>query len=705
MWFIGIGLGIFGAIVDTMYYFRPLSLDVPTIFIALAAYVFGNFMDKTIPRYGFIARWLNPHPFNAKEHAAIIILASSSAQVAFAVKVIAAQRLYYDNPPSTMVSILLVISSQCLGYGFAGLLRRALVYPAKMFWPVLLPVNSLLESLHRDRKETKPQRRVLCWAFAAIFIWQLFPEYIMPILTGVSIFCLANQNSQVFTTIFGGSNPNEGLGFLSFGLDWRSITSQPLWYPLQTLTNNFIGYLICIILFAGVYYGNVWRARDFPFLSQMLYSETSTGSNYDLYDQRAILDEDNTLNRDVVDTRGLPYLAATYATSILTNNLYVASTVVHVFLWNWHDVKKAWSFLHPEKLRKLITPTFWTSNPEVVDHDEVDNNPHYQFMRAYKECPNWWYAIIFTASLIIGLVCIYAANTTLSWYGFFISILIGCVLSFFFGAQAALTGYQGSPQYLMQTLGGYVHPGKPVANLYFTLFGYNSITQAISLTQNLKLGQYAKVSPRITFTVQVVGTLVGSIISYIAMAEITKDQRDILLTTAGSAVWSGANVQQLGAQATAFGALSSSLFTANSRYFAIPLSLLLGLLAPVPTYFLSRLAHRSFAAINVPLILAYAGVLATAPASSAMLTFFAVGFASQLYLRRYRPRVFTKYNYVVAAALDGGAQVLAQLLTFAFRGGVGAEVRFPRYWGNNAGENWDRCATGAGQVRDAVGGL
>lgn len=543
-----------------MHYFRPLSLDVPTIFIALAAYVFGNFMDKTIPRYGFIARWLNPHPFNAKEHAAIIILASSSAQVALAVKVVAAQRLYYDNPPSTVVSILLVISSQCLGYGFAGLLRRALVYPAKMLWPVLLPVNSLVESLHRDRKETKPQRRVLCWAFAAIFIWQLFPEYIMPILTGVSIFCLANQNSQVFTTIFGGSNPNEGLGFLSFGLDWRSVTSQPLWYPLQTLTNNFIGYLICIILFAGVYYGNVWRARDFPFLSQMLYSETSTGSNYNLYDQRAILNEDNTLKRDVIDTRGLPYLAATYATSILTNNLYVASTVMHVFLWNWHDVKKAWSFLHPEKLRKLITPTFWTSNPEVVDYDEVDNNPHYQFMRAYKECPNWWYAIIFTASLIIGLVCIYAANTTLSWYGFFISILIGCVLSFFFGAQAALTGYQGSPQYLMQTLGGYVHPGKPVANLYFTLFGYNSITQAISLTQNLKLGQYAKVPPRITFTVQVVGTLVGSIISYIAMAEITKDQRDILLTTAGSAVWSGANVQQLGAQVTLHLTLRSLYF-------------------------------------------------------------------------------------------------------------------------------------------------
>lgn len=88
-----------------------------------------------------------------------------------------------------------------------------------------------------------------------------------------------------------------------------------------------------------------------------------------------------------------------------------------------------------------------------------------------------------------------------------------------------------------------------------------------------------------------------------------------------------------------------------------------------------------------------------------MLAYFAVGFASQFYLRRYWPRVFVKYNYVVAAALDGGAQVVALLLTFAFKGGVGEEVRFPRYWGNNVGGNWDRCGVGEGLVRDAVGGL
>ena len=45
-----------------------------------------------------------------------------------------------------------------------------------------------------------------------------------PLLTGLSIFCLANPNSQDFTRIFGGSNGNEGLGLLSICFDWQYIS-------------------------------------------------------------------------------------------------------------------------------------------------------------------------------------------------------------------------------------------------------------------------------------------------------------------------------------------------------------------------------------------------------------------------------------------------------------------------------------------------
>jgi hypothetical protein len=42
-------------------------------------------------------------------------------------------------------------------------------------------------------------------------------------------------------------------------------------------------------------------------------------------------------------------------------------------------------------------------------------------------------------------------------------------------------------------------------------------------------------------------------------------------------------------------------------------------------------------------------------------TYF-IGFASQFRLRRWKPDWFVKYNYVLAAALDGGMQVLVFLL-------------------------------------------
>ena len=47
-----------------------------------------------------------------------------------------------------------------------------------------------------------------------------------PLLTGFSIFCLANPRSADFTRIFGGSGGNEGLGFLSICLDWQYISGS-----------------------------------------------------------------------------------------------------------------------------------------------------------------------------------------------------------------------------------------------------------------------------------------------------------------------------------------------------------------------------------------------------------------------------------------------------------------------------------------------
>lgn len=70
-------------------------------------------------------------------------------------------------------------------------------------------------------------------------------------LIGFSIFCLADQHNLVFTNLFGGTNGNEGLGFLSICLDWQYIAGfgSPLWFPLQTLINALIGTMYVLLLY------------------------------------------------------------------------------------------------------------------------------------------------------------------------------------------------------------------------------------------------------------------------------------------------------------------------------------------------------------------------------------------------------------------------------------------------------------------------
>lgn len=149
-------------------------------------------METCIPNKGFIGKWFNPHPFNAKEHLAIVMsvrptipkkisssnassasnqtsdylcvfsMSSSASAAALATEVLAAQKLYYGVVPNSAVAVLLLFSSQLLGYGMAGVLRKSLVYPTKMLWPSVLPLSSLIETLHRERNEMKKRFRFFC---------------------------------------------------------------------------------------------------------------------------------------------------------------------------------------------------------------------------------------------------------------------------------------------------------------------------------------------------------------------------------------------------------------------------------------------------------------------------------------------------------------------------------------------------------------
>jgi hypothetical protein len=159
-----------------IFYFKPQTIYVSVVFLTVLAYILGEAMAIIIPRKGAIGRFLNPGPFNLKEHAAITLMASAATQSALATEALAAQDLFYGGYPSKAAGVFIVITSQLIGYGLAGLLREVLVYPSHMLWPMNIPVSSLLETLHRDKTETKARLKFFYIVFFVMLVWEIFPE-------------------------------------------------------------------------------------------------------------------------------------------------------------------------------------------------------------------------------------------------------------------------------------------------------------------------------------------------------------------------------------------------------------------------------------------------------------------------------------------------------------------------------------------------
>ncbi|KAF7351814.1 OPT oligopeptide transporter [Mycena venus] len=679
MWFLGLGLSCFSAVLGQIFYFRPQTIYVSQLFIQILGFILGRIMEWLVPGPSELAlirtsdnwfwRFMNHGKFNLKEHVAITIMSSTASSSALAISIFAAQELYYFVETNVAVGIFTILSSQLIGYGMAGIMRIFLVYPTFAVYPQTMPTVQLFETLHRgEGMMSQSKRKKFFWyIFIGIFVWEWFPEYIAPTLTGISIFCLANQKSAWFTRVFGGAAGNEGLGAFSICFDWAYVGAGggsigSLFTPLSTQLSLYGGCAVCMIAFCACYAMNTWNTQNFPFLTQLLYYENGTE-----YDQLSILNDDFTLNYDKLAVQGLPWYAASQLLYKVSRTIYIGAALSHFLIW------------HGKRVWKLIR-----AGREGID------DPHFKKMKAYPEMSNWWYLTVFVVCFGVAIGTTYGAKSQLPAWATIIALLFGWIFVPVIGTLYATVGYAPSIENLIQMLGGALVPGKPVANMYFTMYGYQSVVQAYTLTGDLKIGQYTKLPPRATFAVQSVGSIVGGLLNFVIMKTIISVHADVLRDVQGTNIWSGQQVQSFNSAAIAWGALGKPLYATGTRYGFVPYMLLVGLLFPIPFWLLhKRYPKVGFNLVFTPVLTAELGFLAVG-INSSVFTSFLLAVFSQYYLRKYRATWFRKYNFLLSAALDGGTSVMIFVFTFAVGGGSGKVVPFPT-WALNPVGNPDYC--------------
>jgi hypothetical protein len=97
-----------------------------------------------------------------------------------------------------------------------------------------------------------------------------------------------------------------------------------------------------------------------------------------------------------------------------------------------------------------------------------------------------------------------------------------------------MTGFGFNIQPICQMLAGYLFPGRPLANFYFTCFTYNTNLQSSLLAKDLRLAQQNHMPPRVTFLLQIVGCLIGGIFSKSPMLAFPKASSALTIPKIGS---------------------------------------------------------------------------------------------------------------------------------------------------------------------------
>ncbi|KAL7243054.1 hypothetical protein ACSBR1_015462 [Camellia fascicularis] len=668
-WFLGITSCTLLIFLNTFFIYRTQPLTISAILMQIAVLPIGKFMASTLPTRNFnLFGWsfsFNPGPFNMKEHVIITVMANCGVSFgggdAYSIGAITTMKAYYKQSLSFLCALLIVLTTQILGYGWAGILRRYLVDPLEMWWPANLAQVSLFRALHEKETKKKGLTRMQFFLIflGASFVYYAFPGYLFPILTFFSWVCWAWPHSITAQQIGSGYH---GLGVGAFTLDWAGISAyhgSPLVSPWFSILNVGFGFILFIYIIVPICYWkfNTFNAQKFPIFSSQLF--TSTGQTYDT---TKILTPQYELNIPAYQSYGKLYLSPLFALSIGSGFARFTATLTHVALFHGSDI--------------------WKQSKSAMK--EVKLDIHAKLMRSYKPVPQWWYMVLLIGSIALSLMMsfVWKEEVQLPWWGMLFAFALAFILTLPIGVIQATTNQQPGYDIIAQFIIGYVLPGKPIANLLFKIYGRISTIHALSFLSDLKLGHYMKIPPRSMYMAQLVGTLVSGTVN-LGVAWWMLGSIPNLCDVGAlhpESPWTCPKFRVTFDASVIWGLIGPGrLFGHGGLYRNLVWLFLVGALLPIPIWILSKIypEKKWIRLINIPVILyGFAGMPPATPTNIA--SWLITGTIFNYFVFKYHKGWWQKYNYILSAALDAGTAFMGVLLFFALQN-VGKNLK---WWGS-----------------------
>ncbi|KAH7413044.1 small oligopeptide transporter-like protein [Cadophora sp. MPI-SDFR-AT-0126] len=663
-WTLGLTLVFVGASMNTLFSLRAPSIGLGALVAQIIAWPLGHGWAKVMPSRQFTTfglKWsLNPGPFNIKEHSIIVVMASVSFSAAYATDIILAQIAFYKQDFGILFQLMLTISTQSIGYGIAGVLRRYLVYPAAMIWPGNLVSVTLMNAMYEKAAPkdpsilggNMPRYRWFGLICLGAFVYYFIPGFLMQFLSVFAFATWIAPNNVVVNQLFGGTT---GLSVLPITFDWTQISGfvgSPLIPPWFAIANTLIGVVTFYIFGASIlHYSGTWSAKYLPMSDSTTYD--NTGASYNV---SRILTPKFTLDVEAYTAYSPLFLSTTFAMSYGLSFAAIASLIVYTYL---NHGKQIWG-------------QFRNSTKEEPDI-------HMKLMSKYKEAPTWWYLALFVLMVALSLVTVLAFPTNLNWWSFFLALTISFAFSLPIGIIQAITNTQIGLNVLTEFVYGYIQPGRPLALMIFKTYGYITMSQALSFVSDLKFGHYMKIPPRTMFMAQVVATTLSCFIQIAVLNFALTNIKDVCtphqpqhFTCPGGRVFFSASV--------IWGLIGPArIFSPGQIYSGLFWFFGIGAILPVIFWVGAKKWPRSpLKYLMAPLILGGAGSIPPATPLN-YLSWGIVGFIFQKLIRQRFFNWWSRLNYLTSAGLDLGLALSTLFIFFAF---TMNNVEAPVWWGN-----------------------
>ncbi|KAI1001250.1 Glutathione transporter 1 [Podosphaera aphanis] len=703
MWFLSILFAVLGSSTNLFFSLRFPSISITPVIALLLAHPLGLLWDQIFKSHddpdeefvdgwkayrgvqdkGWrrIRLWLGQGRWNEKEHSCVYISSNVSFGFAFATDVIVEQTHFYKQSVGIVYQLLLTLSTQILGYAFAGITRRFLVRPEGMIWPGTLMCTSMFSTLHNEEvpdpngwKITRLKFFLIVWACS--FAFYFLPGLIFPALSYFSVITWIWPKNVVVSNLFGISS---GLGMFPVTFDWAQIAyiGSPLLTPFWAAANVFGGLILIMWIVAPLaYYNNVFQSSYMPIVSSSIYDNAGQ-----VYNISKILTPDFIFDREAYQKYSPVYLPITYVLSYGLQFAALSSLLSQTICWHGKDIWQQWTRSLNQALKyeknsyeplidREVSPTDGRRRQTILDpgigsvkHQE---DIHNRLMNQYPDVPMIWYLLVFISMTMVGIfVCEYYP-IHLPWYGLLLALGICAVFFIPIGIIMAITNQQSSIFLICQLVCGTIFPGRPVANMIFVTYGYISSAQGIKFSADLKLGHYMKIPPRVLFSVQMVATIISSITQIFVLNWMFANVPEICTPKASNGfICPFARVHFNGS--ILWGAVGpKEFFGPNATYRILIWCFPLGLLAPMLLWLYARNRSTSLVRkINIPVLL---GSLSWIPPATGLN--FSV-WAIMCYIFNYKvknraEKWWAKYTMPLSAALDSGLAFGLVVIFFGF---------------------------------------